>query len=83
MFLSDFVADEASSQHASPEKTSMISTRTRRVASTGYSRIRDVLRSRGSETGRTTIQEILRGQGIDPAPPRKRRVTWNEFLRSH
>jgi transposase InsO family protein len=49
----------------------------------GYTRIRDVLRSLGHELGRTTIQEILRGEGIEPAPSRKRRVSWNEFLRSH
>lgn len=49
----------------------------------GYTRIRDVLRSLGHEIGRTTIQEILRWEGIEPAPTRKRRVTWNEFLRCH
>jgi transposase InsO family protein len=49
----------------------------------GYTRIRDVLRSLGHELGRTTIQEILRGQGIEPAPSRKRGMTWNDFLRSH
>ena len=49
----------------------------------GYSRIRDVLRSLGQEIGRSTIQEILRGQGIEPAPTRKRRVSWKEFLKTH
>jgi putative transposase len=49
----------------------------------GYTRIRDVLRSLGHKIGRTTIQAILNEQGIAPAPSRKRRVSWKEFLQSH
>ena len=49
----------------------------------GYTRIRDVLRTLRHEVGRTTIQEILKEHGIEPAPSRKRRVSWSEFLRAH
>lgn len=49
----------------------------------GYTRIRDVLRSIGREIGRTTIQEILREQGIEPAPGRRKQMSWSEFLKAH
>ena len=52
-------------------------------ATWGYTRIRDVLRSLGHDIGRTTIQEILREEGIEPAPSRKRRMSWKEFLHFH
>jgi len=42
----------------------------------GYTRIRDVLRSLGRDIGRTTIQQILREHGIEPAPTRKKQMTW-------
>ena len=33
--------------------------------------------------GRGTIAKILKEAGIDPAPDRRKRTTWKEFLRSH
>lgn len=49
----------------------------------GYTRIRDVLRSVGHEVGRTTIQDILKDHGIEPAPERRKRISWADFLRAH
>ncbi len=49
----------------------------------GYTRIRDVLRSLGRDIGRTTIQAILKEQAIEPAPNRKKGMSWSEFLRVH
>jgi putative transposase len=49
----------------------------------GYTRLRDVLRTLGHEIGRTTIQTILKEQGIEPAPSRRRQMSWSEFLRAH
>ena len=49
----------------------------------GYTRLRDVLRTLGHEIGRTTIQELLKEQGIEPAPSRKKQMSWNQFLRAH
>jgi putative transposase len=46
-------------------------------------RLRDVLRTLGHEIGRTTIQELLKEQGIEPAPSRKKQMSWNQFLRAH
>ena len=37
----------------------------------------------GHKVGRGTIAKILKEAGIDPAPERKRRSNWKEFLRTH
>ena len=42
-----------------------------------------MLRSLGHEIGRSTIQGILKERGLDPAPRRKRQMSWSEFLRAH
>ncbi|MCP4445691.1 MAG: hypothetical protein GY811_10180 [Myxococcales bacterium] len=42
-----------------------------------------MLRTLGRKAGRTTIKVILNEQGIDPAPSRKRQMSWSEFLRAH
>lgn len=69
---------------ATPDRIrEFILTLARENRSWGYTRIRDVLRSLGHEVGRTTIQTILKEHGFDPAPRRKRQVTWAEFLRVH
>jgi len=49
----------------------------------GYTRLRDVLWTLGHEIGRTTIQTILKEQGIEPAPTRRKQMSWSEFLRAH
>ncbi len=45
----------------------------------GYTRLRDVLRTLGHDIGRTTIQTILKEQGIEPAPSRRKQMTWSEL----
>jgi putative transposase len=49
----------------------------------GYTKIRDALRGLGIEIGRTAVADILGEAGIEPAPERGRRRTWNAFIRSH
>jgi transposase InsO family protein len=49
----------------------------------GYTRIQGALQNLGHEVGRGMIAKILKEAGIDPAPERKRRTTWKEFLRTH
>jgi hypothetical protein len=49
----------------------------------GYTKIRDALRGLKIEIGRTTIADILADAGIEPAPERGRKRTWNQFVRSH
>jgi hypothetical protein len=49
----------------------------------GYTKIRDALRGLKVEIGRTTVANILAEAGIEPAPERKNKRTWKQFLRSH
>jgi transposase InsO family protein len=49
----------------------------------GYSRIRGALRNLGHEIGRNTIKRILLENGIDPAPLRKKGMSWATFLKAH
>ena len=49
----------------------------------GYSRIRGALHNLGHEIGRNTIKRILLENGIDPAPLRKKGMSWQTFLQAH
>jgi putative transposase len=49
----------------------------------GYRRIQGALSNLGHEIARSTIAEILQRRGIEPAPERKRKTTWKEFLSRH
>jgi len=49
----------------------------------GYTRIRGALRNLGHEIGRNTIKRILAENGFDPAPLRKKGMSWETFLKAH
>ncbi len=49
----------------------------------GYTRIRGALYNLGHDIGRNTIKRILQAEGIDPAPERKRGMSWKTFLKAH
>ena len=49
----------------------------------GYTRIRGALWNLGHDVGRTTIANILKEHGIEPAPERRKKMTWAEFLRAN
>jgi putative transposase len=49
----------------------------------GYRRIQGALSNLGHELARSTIAEMLERHGIEPAPERSRKTTWNEFLTRH
>ena len=49
----------------------------------GYRRIQGALANLGYALAHSTIGEILERHGIEPAPERKRRTTWKEFLGHH
>ena len=49
----------------------------------GYRRIQGALFNLGHEIARSTIADILHRRGIEPAPERKRKTTWKEFLSRH
>jgi len=47
----------------------------------GYRRIQGALSNLGHEVARSTIAGILQRHGIEPAPERKKRTSWKDFLR--
>ncbi len=49
----------------------------------GYTRIRGALGNLGHEIGRNTIKRILVEHGIDPAPLRRKGMSWGTFLKAH
>ena len=49
----------------------------------GYRRIAGALSNLGHEPARSTIAAILERHGIEPAPERRRKTTWKEFLSWH
>src|SRR5580692_3738548 len=49
----------------------------------GYRRIQGALSNLGHELARSTIAQILERHGIEPAPERSRKTTWQEFLSQH
>jgi len=49
----------------------------------GYRRMQGALSNLGHEVARSTIAGILQRHGIEPAPERKKKTTWKEFLSRH
>ena len=49
----------------------------------GYGRIQGALANLSHSVCRTTIKRILKDHGIEPAPERAKKSTWNEFIRNH
>jgi transposase InsO family protein len=49
----------------------------------GYTRIIGALKNLGHRVSRGTVANILERNGIEPAPERKRKTTWKEFLTQH
>jgi hypothetical protein len=49
----------------------------------GYTRIQGALANLDHHVSRGTIANILRQRGIEPAPERQKRTTWQEFLTAH
>jgi helix-turn-helix protein len=49
----------------------------------GYRRIQGALTDLGHEVARSTVANILKEHGMEPAPERNRKTTWQEFLARH
>lgn len=49
----------------------------------GYKRIQGALANLGHNVCKATIKRILKSEGIEPAPERSGKTTWNEFIRNH
>jgi putative transposase len=49
----------------------------------GYRRIQGALSHLGHQMARSTIAAILERHGVEPAPERRQKTTWKEFLTQH
>ena len=49
----------------------------------GYGRIQGALVNLGHSVSRSTIARILKDHGIEPAPQRRKGMSWSTFLKSH
>lgn len=49
----------------------------------GYDRIEGETKKLGHRLSPTTVRNILRENGIEPAPERRKRTTWRQFLSAH
>jgi hypothetical protein len=49
----------------------------------GYRRIQGALSNLGHQMARSTIADIMNRHGSEPAPERKKKTTWKEFLAKH
>ncbi len=49
----------------------------------GYERIQGALANLGHHICETTVKRVLKDHGIEPAPERSKKSTWNEFIGSH
>jgi len=49
----------------------------------GYTRIQGALANLRHEVGRGTIAKGLKAAGMEPAPQRRKGLTWKEFLQAH
>ncbi|REK25516.1 MAG: hypothetical protein DWQ42_11235 [Planctomycetota bacterium] len=49
----------------------------------GYARLQGALANLGYEITATTVRNILKAHGIEPAPDRRRSLSWKTFLKSH
>ena len=49
----------------------------------GYTRIRGALANLGHQAGRSTIARVLKEHGLEPAPERRKKTTWQQFLQAH
>jgi putative transposase len=48
----------------------------------GYNRIQGALANLGHEISDTAVGNILKEHGIEPAPERKKRTTWKDFIQA-
>ena len=67
----------------SPEVETLIVRMAKENSGWGYDRIAGALRNLGYSVSDQTIGNVLRRHDIPPAPVRKTKTTWAEFIRSH
>jgi len=67
----------------SKEVIDMVLRLARENRSWGFDRIQGALANLGIRISDTTVGNILQEHGIEPAPERLRRTSWNEFIKAH
>ncbi len=67
----------------SPEIEELVLRMAKSNPSWGYDRIQGALANLGHTIAPNTVKRILKDHGIEPAPLRRRKTTWAQFLRSH
>ena len=67
----------------SPEIEELVLRMIKSNPSWGYARIQGAVANLGHKIAPNTVKRILKDHGIEPAPLRRQRTTWVQFLRSH
>ena len=67
----------------SQEITDLVLRMARENDSWGYDRIQGALANLGHSIAPNTVKNILKRHGIEPAPEREKRTSWNSFLKAH
>ena len=65
------------------EITDLVLRMARENTSWGYDRIQGALANLGYIVAPNTVKNILKRHGVDPAPERKKRTSWQRFLKAH
>jgi len=61
----------------------LLTTMARENPDWGYSRIQGALDNLGHRVSRTTVANLCKQRGIDPAPRRRRGMSWKTFIQAH
>jgi len=49
----------------------------------GYTRLAGAMKNLGYDVGRTTVRRFMLENGLEPAPRRKKGMSWKDFLKTH
>jgi putative transposase len=67
----------------SQEVRALILEMARNDSNWGYRSIRDRLGNLGHQLSRATVASVLRKHGMEPAPKRRKGMSWSTFLKTH
>jgi putative transposase len=67
----------------SKEVTKLIVRFAKENRSWGYRRIQGALANLGHEVSASSVANVLKANGLEPAPIRRKRTPWKEFLKAH
>ncbi|TWT36639.1 Integrase core domain protein [Posidoniimonas corsicana] len=67
----------------SEEVTKLIVRFAKQNRSWGYRRIQGALANLGHDVSESTVANVMKANGLEPAPIRRKRTPWKEFLKAH